>query len=72
MHTGELLPIRAVINMAGTIDMAANIAHMEEMCRGPVVTNLMGGTLSAVSERYRTVSAQTFPATRRFTSPDLG
>jgi acetyl esterase/lipase len=47
------------INMAGTIDMSANIGHMEEKCRGPVVTSLMGGTVSAVSDRYRTVSAQT-------------
>ena len=39
--------------------MSANIAHMEEKCRGPVVTGLMGGTLAAVPERYRTVSAQT-------------
>lgn len=60
VYMSDPVPIRAVINMAGTIDMTANIAHMEEMCRGPVVTNLMGGTLSAVAERYRTVSAQTF------------
>ena len=59
LYIPDPLPIRVVINMAGTIDMSANIAHMEEMCRGPVVTNLMGGSLSAVPERYQAVSAQT-------------
>ncbi len=59
LYIADPLPIRGVINMAGTIDMSANIAHMEAMCRGPVVTSLMGGTLSAVPERYRSVSAQT-------------
>jgi acetyl esterase/lipase len=59
LYIVDPLPIRVVINMAGTIDMSANIAHMEEMCRGPVVTNLMGGSLSAVPERYQAVSAQT-------------
>lgn len=51
------LPIRGVINLAGTIDMTANIVHMEEKCRGPVVTNLLGGSPSAVPDRYAQVSA---------------
>jgi len=59
LYLADPLPVRGVINMAGTIDMSANIAHMEEMCRGPVVTSLMGGTFAAVPERYKTVSAQT-------------
>jgi acetyl esterase/lipase len=53
------MPIRGVINLAGTVDMTANIAHYEEMCRGPVVTNLLGGTPSAVPERYKEASANT-------------
>jgi acetyl esterase/lipase len=53
------LPIRGVINLAGTIDMTANIAHMEEKCRGTVVTNLLGGTPTAVPQRYEQVSANT-------------
>ena len=53
------LRVRGVINLAGTIDMTANIAHYEEMCRGPVVTDLMGGTPSAVPERYKEASANT-------------
>jgi acetyl esterase/lipase len=53
------LPIRGVINLAGTIDMSANIAHMEEKCRAPVVTSMLGGTPTAVPERYAKVSANT-------------
>jgi acetyl esterase/lipase len=53
------LPIRGVINLAGTIDMTANIAHMEEKCRGPVVTDLLGGPPNAVPDRYQEASANT-------------
>jgi acetyl esterase/lipase len=51
------LTIRGVINLAGTIDMTENIAHMEEKCRGPVVTDLMGGPPNAVPDRYKEASA---------------
>ena len=51
------LPLRGVVNLAGTIDMTQNIAHMESECRDTVVTTLLGGTPSAVPERYREVSA---------------
>jgi acetyl esterase/lipase len=60
LYIADPLPLRGVINLAGTIDMDADIAHMEEKCRGLVVTSLMGATLAAVPERYRTVSAQSF------------
>jgi acetyl esterase/lipase len=59
LYIADPLPLRGVINLAGTIDMSANIAHMEQKCRGPVVSNLMGGTLAAVPDRYKAVSAQT-------------
>lgn len=51
------LPLRGVINLAGTIDMTENIANMESLCRDTVVTTLMGGAAAAVPERYREVSA---------------
>jgi acetyl esterase/lipase len=54
------LPVRGVINMAGPIDVAENITHYEEACRGPVVASLMGGTVAAVPERYKSVSPKTF------------
>jgi acetyl esterase/lipase len=59
LYIADPLRVRGVINLAGTIDMSANIAHMEQKCRGPVVTGLMGGTLADVPERYKTVSAPT-------------
>jgi acetyl esterase/lipase len=57
LHIPDPLPLRGVINLAGTIDMTKNIAHMESQCRDTVVTTLLGGTPSAVPERYREVSA---------------
>jgi acetyl esterase/lipase len=51
------LPVRGVINMAGTIDMRENIAHMEELCRDTVVTDMLGGTPATVPDRYGSVSA---------------
>ena len=51
------LPLRGVINLAGTIEMTENIANMESRCRDTVVTTLLGGAPSAVPERYREVSA---------------
>ncbi len=51
------LLLRGVINLAGTIEMTENIANMESRCRDTVVTTLLGGTPSAVPERYREVSA---------------
>lgn len=60
LYQANPLPIRGVVNLAGTIDMRDNIAHMATMCRGDdVVTKLLGGTPTAVPERYDEVSAIT-------------
>ncbi|MDQ3441638.1 MAG: alpha/beta hydrolase [Planctomycetota bacterium] len=53
------LPIKGVINLAGTIDMTENIARMEGECRDAVVSGMLGGTPAAVPDRYREVSAGT-------------
>lgn len=53
------LPIRGVINLAGTVDMTQNIAHMEAGCHDAVVSHMLGGTPASVPERYREVSAST-------------
>jgi hypothetical protein len=45
---------------------------MEEMCRRPVVKSLMGGTLAAVPDRYKTVSAQDFSTARALTGFESG
>ena len=51
------LPVRGVMNLAGTIDMADNIAHMDAACRDSTVLAFLGGLPEAVPERYREVSA---------------
>jgi acetyl esterase/lipase len=60
LYLPDPLPIHAVMNLAGTIYMAENIAHMQEMCSDSIVTKMMGGTPAEVGERYREVSADTF------------
>jgi acetyl esterase/lipase len=59
VHAVSPLPLRGVINLAGSIDMRENIAHMEAECHDAVVTTLLGGTPASVPERYRDVSATT-------------
>ena len=59
LRISDPLPLRGVINLAGTIDMTENIANMESLCRDTVVSTLLGGTPSAMPERYREVSATT-------------
>lgn len=57
LFTAHPLRVRGVINMAGAVDMADNVAHFEAQCREPVVTRLLGGTPAAVPDRYRQASA---------------
>jgi pimeloyl-ACP methyl ester carboxylesterase len=50
------LPVRGIVNLAGPVDLTANIAGYETLCRDSVVTSLMGGTPAAVPERYAQAS----------------
>ena len=59
LHAANPLPLRGVINLAGTIDMRENIAHMETECHDTVVTKMLGGAPASVPERYSDVSATT-------------
>jgi acetyl esterase/lipase len=59
LHVANPLPLRGVVNLAGTIDMSQNIAHMEAECNDTVVSSMLGGSPSSVPERYREVSANT-------------
>ncbi|HZJ00849.1 MAG TPA: alpha/beta hydrolase [Gemmatimonadaceae bacterium] len=56
IHTDNPLPIRGVINLAGPIDMTANIQGYEGHCRDTVITSLMGGSPQAVPEHYSSAS----------------
>lgn len=51
------LPMRGVINLAGTMDMTDNIENMHAGCRDTVVPGMLGGTPHQVPERYAQVSA---------------
>jgi acetyl esterase/lipase len=57
LHVANPLSARGVVNLAGTIDMGENIAHMEAECKDTVVSSMLGGSPSSVPERYREVSA---------------
>lgn len=53
------LAARGVVNLAGPLDLTANIEGYEGLCRDRVITNLMGGTPAAVPERYAEASPMT-------------
>ena len=46
------LPVRGVVNLAGPVDLTANISGYEGLCRDSVITMLLGGTPARVPERY--------------------
>ena len=57
LYMANPLPIRGVVNLAGPVDLTANIAGYQSLCRDTVITGLMGGTPGAVPERYAHASA---------------
>jgi acetyl esterase/lipase len=59
LFVADPLPVRGVVNLAGTIDMADNIPRMEAGCGDTVVTAMLGGTPADVPERYGEASAIT-------------
>jgi acetyl esterase/lipase len=50
------LTVRGVVDLAGPLDLTANIEGYEGLCRDRVVTNLMGGTPAAMPERFAQAS----------------
>jgi acetyl esterase/lipase len=50
------LPVRGVIDLAGPLDLTAHISEYEGLCRDTVITTLLGGSPSAVPERYAQAS----------------
>jgi acetyl esterase/lipase len=57
LRTPDPLSIRGAVNLAGPVDMTANIAGYEGLCRDKVITGLLGGSPAEVPQRY----AQTSP-----------
>lgn len=52
LHAAAPLTVRGVLDLAGPVDMTANIAGYEELCHDTVITTLLGGTPASVPERY--------------------
>ena len=46
------LPLRGALNLGGPLDLTANIAGYQALCRDTVITALLGGTPASVPERY--------------------
>jgi acetyl esterase/lipase len=59
LYVANPLPLCGIVNLAGTIDMSQNIAHMTDECSDPVVSEMLGGTPESVPLRYKQVSANT-------------
>lgn len=57
LYLRKPLPLAGVINLAGTIDMSQNIAHMESECKDAVVTGMLGGSPESVPDRFKQASA---------------
>jgi acetyl esterase/lipase len=57
LRVADPLPLRGVVNLAGPIDLTANIEGYQALCRDSVITSLMGGTPATVPDRYAQASA---------------
>ena len=57
LRVADPLVPRGVVNLAGPIDMTANIEGYQALCRDSVITSLLGGTPATVPDRYAQVSA---------------
>lgn len=57
LHMSDPLPVRGVVDLAGPVDISANIQGYEALCRDTVITSLLGGTPATVPERYAQASA---------------
>jgi acetyl esterase/lipase len=57
LYVADPLPVRGVMDLAGPVDMTANIPGYEALCRDTVITSLLGGTPAAVPDHYAEASA---------------
>ena len=59
LYVANPLAVRGVMDLAGPVDMTANISGYEALCADPVITTLLGGTPAVVPEHYAQASAIT-------------
>ena len=57
LYVTDPLPVRGVMDLAGPVDMTANIPGYEALCRDTVITSMLGGTPAAVPDHYAHASA---------------
>jgi acetyl esterase/lipase len=57
VHMAEPLAVRGVVDLAGPVDLTANIEGYQGLCRDSVITGLMGGIPAKVPEHYAQASA---------------
>jgi acetyl esterase/lipase len=57
LYRTDPLPIRGVVDLAGPVDMTANIPGYEGLCGDTVITTLLGGAPAAVPSHYAQASA---------------
>ena len=57
LYVANPLPVRGVVDLAGPVDMTANISGYEALCADPVITSLLGGAPAAVPDHYAQASA---------------
>lgn len=57
LYSRDPLPIRGVVNLAGTADMEAFIPYEMSGCREAVVEGMLGGSPTEMAERYSQASA---------------
>lgn len=52
VYAAQPLPVRGVVDLAGPVDLTANIEGYQTLCRDTVITGLLGGTPAAVPDHY--------------------
>jgi acetyl esterase/lipase len=56
LYLKDPLKVRGVVDLAGPVDLSANIDGYEGLCKDTVITSLLGGTPATMPERYAQAS----------------
>jgi acetyl esterase/lipase len=56
LYVNNPLKVQGVVDLAGPVDLSANIDGYESLCKDTVITSLLGGTPATVPERYAQAS----------------
>jgi acetyl esterase/lipase len=56
LYANDPLKVRGVVDLAGPLDLSANIDGYESLCKDTVITSLLGGTPASMPGRYAQAS----------------